>query len=265
MSFRLSFAPWPSAEEPAFEYAEVPWDSRTFGFPVYEVRVPGTGERESLGEALRAWTTKCLPPGKTFAFTKIDATDLVTSRAFAQAGFYVAEASLDIAVSLAKMTPIPAPKRPFATLRAATEADIPAVVEIAKEAFTHDRFHLDPGFPREAADTRYAGWVEGGFRSGDPLYVFESTGAKPTVAGFYLLKRVDETSVNLSLAAVGRVFRQSGLGGLMYQDVLVECQRLGFRRAETTISASNTDVANVFARLGFGILRTRFCLHRFGG
>ncbi len=71
--------------------------------------------------------------------------------------------------------------------------------------------------------------------------------------------------VSFSLAAVGRVFRQSGLGGLMYQDVLVECQRLGFRRAETTISASNTDVANVFARLGFGILRTRFCLHRFGG
>ncbi len=236
-----------------------------FGFPVFELRVTNSAGGTRLARALRDWTRERLPAGKTFVFTKIPSTDLQTSQVLSEAGFYVAEATLKIAVPLAKVTPIPAPKRPLAVLRKATEADLPVAVEIARTAFSRDRFHLDPGFPTERADQRYASWLSQGYCDGDPFYVFESVGPRPSILGFYLLKKISATTVNLALAGLSAPYLHSGLGGVMYQDMLTVCSKLGFTRAETNISATNVAVANIYARLGFGIIDVLFCLHRFGG
>ena len=70
-------------------------------------------------------------------------------------------------------------------------------------------------------------------------------------------------TVDLSLAAVDVAYRGSGVGAMMYQALLTECQARGFQTAVTRISVNNMDVLNLFMRLGFAVRNTLFVLHWF--
>ena len=60
MDFELKFESLPNPDCP-LRYAEVPWDSETFGFPVYDLRLPAqisSGVGDSLGRLLAELTKK---------------------------------------------------------------------------------------------------------------------------------------------------------------------------------------------------------------
>lgn len=265
MSFSLDFTPYPGPEGP-LSYAEVPWDTELYGIPFYELRCDGAAE--AVGDELPRWleTIRARTEGHpTFLFTRILPSNLALCEALCRHGFYPAELTLRISMPLGRFTRMHPNAGQRARLRRATAADVAELSALAGEAFVADRFHLDPHLPKDLSDRRYAQWVERGFRDGDDLYVYEQTADVPEdhkMVGFYLIRGTPDGEVDLSLAGVGARYRRTGIGALMYEEMLAVCRELGYRVAVTSISANNLDVANLFMRLGFSVRRADLTLHQ---
>jgi len=258
MSFTLNFESFPPPGGP-LRFAVVPWDTELYGFPVYELRVE-EADPGPVREQLRPWLTTLGTDRPTLVYVKIPTRAVAMAQALTAHGFYPVETAIEIALTLARMTPITGRKLPGITLRPAVAADLPKIMTIARGGFTADRLHVDPNLPSEAADRRFAEWVERGFHAGEMVFAYEDQKAGQLI-GFYHVRATGPTAVDLSLAAVDRPFQRSGLGALMYQAVLEECRSLGYQLASTRISINNIDVLNLFARLGCDVLNAVLTLH----
>ncbi len=259
MSFTLNFEPFPPPCGP-LRFAVVPWDSELYGFPVYELRVE-EADPGPVHENLRPWLTSLGTDRRSLVYARIPTRSVAIAQILTAHGFYPVETTLEIALSLARMTPITTRKRPGILLRPAVAADLPQIMTIARGAFSVDRLHVDPNLPSEKADQRFAEWVERGFDAGEMVFAYEDQKAGQLI-GFYHVRATSPTAIDLSLAAVDRPFQQSGLGALMYQAVLEECRSHGYQFASTRISINNLDVLNLFARLGCDIQNAVITLHR---
>jgi ribosomal protein S18 acetylase RimI-like enzyme len=269
VSFALSFVGFPAAGGP-LSYSPVPWDSDLFGMPFYELRCTGTAE-EVTG-ALPAWQDAIRQQGlPALAFTRIQPSDVRLAEVLSASGFYPAETTLDISLPLKRFTSIRTNTPARARLRRAEAADLPVLTAIADEAFTTDRFHLDPHLPAHLSSRRYVQWVERGFRDGDHLFAYESlgeagapsAGAPGGIMGFYLIRDEPGGEVDLSLAGVSPRYHRAGVGVLMYDAMLEMCSQLGYRVASTSVSTSNRDVVNLFMRFGFTIRAANLTMHLF--
>jgi L-amino acid N-acyltransferase YncA len=264
MSFALDFRAHPGPGGP-LSYALVPWDAELFGMPFYELRCDGPVE--DIERSLPAWHGEIGKLGQpALVFTRILPAEVRLAEVLSGFGFYPAETTLQISLPLRRFTPIHPRAAGRARLRPAQANDLPAMVAIAEETFTTDRFHLDPHVPTPLSDKRYAQWVERGFRDGDPLFVYESTAQSDTdrdIIGFYLIRGEQGGEVDLSLAGVGSRYRRGGGGALMYEAMLEKCRELGYRTASSTISINNLDVVNLFMCLGFVVRSARLTMHLF--
>lgn len=251
--FALDFHPYPGMAGVLAE-AEVPWDTDLYGLPVVELRC--VGPATEVARALPPWRALRRP---AFVQTRVAPDDLATVEALCANGFYPAETTLDLSLPLRRLRPLDVRAADRPRLRRAGPADVAALAAIASETFHADRFHLDPHLPSERSDARYAGWVERGFAAGDPLYAYETAAGEPV--GFYLVRGEPGAEVELSLAGVTPRHRGTGLGAMMYSDMLVLCRDEGYRAAVTSVSANNLDVLNLFIRLGFAVRAARLTLH----
>lgn len=253
----MDYRPYPDQDSP-LRAAHIPWDSELFGFPCWDVR-PGGEASAMLATALAEFVAKRKSEGECLLVTKAPTREVAMGRLLTGCGFYPVETLLEIEMPLARLAPLTAMAR-GAVLRLATAEDGEAILEIAGTAFHDDRFHLDPSLPPEKADERYRGWVERGFASGEPVFVYEDT-RRGKILGFYHIRNLPNEVVDLSLAAVHPSCQGSGVGALMYPAVLEECRRLGCRTAVTRIAINNLPVANLFFRLGFTIREAMLTFH----
>jgi ribosomal protein S18 acetylase RimI-like enzyme len=268
VSFDLEFSAFPTAAEAALSYALVPWDSDLFGLAIYELRCQGAPV--DVGRVLPKWRAEVIERavGPSFAFSRVQPSDLELIEVLSRSGFYAAETTLNISLPLKRFRSLLADATGRARLRAAEPADLATVRALAEETFTADRFHLDPHLPSAQADRRYGQWVERGYEAGDPLFVYESVpadGAEPEIMGFYLVRGEPGGEVDLSLAGVAGRYRRGGVGALMYEAVLRACIDLGYRVASSNVSTNNLDVVNLFTRLGFGVRSAQLTLHLYHG
>lgn len=240
----------------SIEWARVPWDSDTLGRDIYDVRIDDSAD--DLPSLLQEFAEPYL------AFTRIplDATPL--ARALTAAGFYPVETSFELSLPLARRRNAKPTRFPGAiTLRPGTDADRDAVADIARGAFTDDRYHVDPAIDDARADERMVQWTTRAFDAGEPVHVLAAEDDR--VLGFFHVRPLENGDVDLSLAAVHPDVRGIGVGPLLYAAVLDACRDAGHRAAVTRISADNLDVLNVYVHLGFTFLRTWSCLHRVDG
>jgi ribosomal protein S18 acetylase RimI-like enzyme len=169
---------------------------------------------------------------------------------------------LELTLPLTRLTPLIRQRQTQMRLRLVEAADLPAVMAIAGSAFHFDRLHLDPHLPGEKADQRYARWVERGFSAGEPVYVYEDV-RTAKVRGFVHVREARAQTIDLSLGGVDPAYQRSGIGVLMYQDVLVQCQAQGYRIVTTWTQISNLEIVNLLIRLGFGFHNAVNSLHWF--
>jgi GNAT superfamily N-acetyltransferase len=192
----------------------------------------------------------------------VAATDL--GRVLCANGFYPVETMLALSLPLQRIRRIAERLPAGLVLRDATGADLEALAPIARGAFHADRFHLDARLSAARADERYEIWLRRGFAAGEPVFVLEDT-LRRRALGFFHVRALEPGVVDLSLAAVEPAARRLGLGALMYQAVVERVRDLGFRSASTHITVHNTDVLNLFARLGVAFRDPVLCLHRWEG
>jgi L-amino acid N-acyltransferase YncA len=238
----------------------VPWDAEIFGFPVAVYRVGAerldATARKLFVERFRVWAAQrrvalcacTIPANESHSFWKCYLGD---------AEFHIVDFSLR--ASLNSLQSAHLPKTP-AELRDARPDDCAAIEDIATHAFSHGRYHADSLFPRELADKRYRHWVRkalAGENSSDRVYVLEEAGA---VQGFYHVTVEDGIS-DLRLAAVAPAWRGTLLGFDLYVAMLHVLKGLGVRRVVTSISAANTGVMKIFAKLGFSFSTPEMIFH----
>jgi GNAT superfamily N-acetyltransferase len=183
-------------------------------------------------------------------------------RTFTAGGFYPIETTLE---PYRKLKGFEYPRRfEHLVLRPVQRGEIPQLLEIARQAFGSDRFHLDTNLPQEAADRRYQYWLENALTAGEHVLAFVDT-RQDTCLGFCHLRAGEAGVVEFSLAGLDARIQKAGLGVIMYAQCLLACQELGYSQIVTRISVNNIGVLNIYAHLGFHFRHPTLTLHWYSG
>ena len=257
MSFELQYVDYPAQGGP-FCYAYIPWDSELFDTQFYELRF--SDRCADVDRLLPLWQASFPAAGCGFACAKLSPDRVELTANLSKHGFYPVETMIETSRNLSDFKPVYPVDRPDLELRRGQEEDMPELMRIAACAFFRDRFHLDSSLSSDKADRRYAKWVENGFCAGEDFLVFEDV-RKGTTLGFFHLREAAESIVDISLAALDPKYQGLGLGAQMYQALVLEYRRLGYKRIQTRISINNTAVLNLYAHLGFTFRNPLLTLH----
>jgi ribosomal protein S18 acetylase RimI-like enzyme len=234
----------------------VPWDSEAFGFPVAQIDelVIGTGDPAAGFEQFEAW---CRDRSVRLASCRLAPDRLRESGWLESRGFRFIEMVYRPRTELSPGDPEPA--TPVA-VSPVTAAELPAVEAIAGSAFTTGRFHLDPALDPHASGRRYGRWVRTSFAN--PAHEVLKAELDGRLAGFFVTEPGREGTVYWHLTAVAPDMQGRGVGKQIWQAMLARHRRQGARAVETTVSAHNIPVLNLYARLGFRLQAGGMTFHR---
>jgi RimJ/RimL family protein N-acetyltransferase len=142
---------------------------------------------------------------------------------------------------------------PGVTIAQATADDLEAIGAIASTAFSADRFHADP---RHWASQRYLRWARSAHaHESQRLYkaVHDSR-----VIGFLV---VNHTGTPWHLFGLAPETQGAGLGVQTVRAFLSECARLGATHVEGIISARNSRMLTLGAKLAWRFFEPEVTLH----
>lgn len=228
------------------EFGLVPWDTRACGFPVAQIRslrltdagaaVQRFHEFEAWRDAQRAMLVSCRLPH-----------DALRESMFLETfGFRFIEMVFQPELEIDGVCPDPDPALKVA---APTPDELPGIEEIAAQAFTTDRFHLDHRLPAAAGGERYRRWVRSAAQSADQRLVSVKEGEN--TVSFFVVQTAEDGSCYWHLNAIAPAFQGKGYGKRVWRTMLAGHHAEGVRSVRSMISVRNTPVVNLYARLGF--------------
>lgn len=234
-----------------------PWDERALGFVTAEVTAFEIDAIDQAGALLDELDQWCSSQSVHYLFGRIDATSLVAKSALLQYGYQFVETSLTVSRSgFANLPTVPRGMLP--TLRPATAVDIPELRRIAATDFAHGRFLEDPAINPERAASRTANWVED-LVTGGLAYVAESRGK---TIGFHA-ERANPEQRSAELLLTGATAPYAMLALPLWVTALESLAARDIQQCTTLVSAANTSILNLYARLGFHFNSTLFGFRKF--
>lgn len=259
-TFELNFKPFPPPDGP-LACAHVPWDSELFGFPFYELNCADI-DPDMLGRHLGTGLNALPRHSACLVLARLPPRRTRIATILARHGFYPVETMLDFDLVLARCNTILKHDGKRYNFRRAAPDDLPAIENIAANAFTADRFHMDPNIPADKADQRYARWVTNSFRAGDQIFVLVANNPAQIV-GFIQCRDRANGVVDVCLGAVRRDLQKSGAGVQMYQQLFSDYRARSYRRAITHVSTNNLGGIKLTLGYGFTISNATLCMHWF--
>jgi len=255
----MSFAIEPqfiNTPELAMEYFLVPWDSEAFGFPVAHVQhiALRDGNAEPAFQQFEQW---CRENNCRLVSCRMP-HDRLRESGFLERHFFrfIEMVYKPRFESLAEL----ADRESALDIREAAAADLPEVEQIARSAFATGRFVLDPQFPAGLGNERYVTWVRNSFADAQHQVIKAIVDGR--LAGFFIVEERQDGTAYWHLTAIAPDFQGRGLGQALWQAMMIRHRRAGMHRIETTISAHNTAVINLYAKLGFTFGGAEMTLHR---
>jgi len=244
--------------EPGFRLVAglVPWDTEVFGFPVAQVRdirvqdpVASAAGWRSFGDWLSAHEVGIVS-------CRLPMDRLRESFQLEAHGFRFVEVVLR--PHRASLEDLP-PQIHGLGIAPATDADLPALIEIAERAFRHERYHVDPRLDPRLGDLRYARWVRTSL--GHPSQQLLAITDGPRPIGFFVVERQDAGAVYWHLNAIAPEHHGQGYGRRAWLAMLHRHRDEGATSVATTISVRNVAVQNLYAQLGFRFLPPEMTFH----
>jgi dTDP-4-amino-4,6-dideoxy-D-galactose acyltransferase len=187
-----------------------------------------------------------------FCYAKIPVSDIKNLKEFQGQGFAI----IDTAVTFSRQVKKEAKSK---YSRLATPADRKQIVELAYNAFSTSRFHLDPEISREKANELKASWAENFFegKRGSAMVVAEVDGK---VCGFLQLLGTETDTVVIDLIAVDKEQRGKGLASDM-----VSFTESHFKKPSKIVvgtQVSNSQSIRLWEKNGFMFSHAVYVAHR---
>jgi hypothetical protein len=237
--------------------AVLPWDADIFHFNVATLKIEHERQIAAhiriFAHALERWAKRT---HTEVISVSISSDNSALLSVLQQAQFRVVELSLHPQHMRFQTIKFPASRLP---IRLVTAKDLPAIERIAAHGFSFGRYHTDARFPNTLANQRYRQWIKNVAINTDSsrIYVVEN---KRHILGFHHIELIG-THADLRLAAIDRSKDFLGAGLSLYSGSLAAIQKLGIRTAEASISAANTNIANMFVNFGFQLKKPEYVLH----
>ena len=237
-------------------WAEAPWDSVIFGYPVLQVssiEVFGPSAADTIVQFEIA-RDAC---GSKMVSCRMPHDRLGESMLLESIGFRFIE--MIYHPELERLQTCVAFSGHGLTVALAEQADIPTIMAIAGVAFRNERFHVDPRLPSNLGDQRYQNWARSAINHPTQrLYVVRD--GRSTIA-FFVTENLDQDTCYWHLNAVAPEVQGRGYGKRAWQAMLGQAQSDGAKRVQTSIVARNHRVLNLYARLGFNFSPPMMTFH----
>jgi ribosomal protein S18 acetylase RimI-like enzyme len=238
------------------ECSIVPWDSEIFEFPVAAISKLELGEDAEGRALLGGFDAWCADHAVRLASCRIDHLRLRESMALEAHGFRFVE--MVFGQRLERFESIDTPRHQI-SVDEATPADLEAIERVAYAAFTTGRYLLDWRLPPDLSNRRYARWVRNSLDA--PAQTILKAEIDGRLAGFFIVERHPDRSVYWHLTAIAPAFQGQGIGRSVWQTILLRHAAEGVARVDTTVSAHNPAVLNLYARLGFSVQPPMMTFH----
>jgi len=237
-------------------FFSVPWDTEIFGFPVVQIREMELrdGDPQPAFSEFERW---CHGLGSRLVCCRLSHDRLRESGFLEQRLFRFIEMvyqprfdGLNEAESLGEEVQI----------AVAEAADISEIEAIARVAFLTGRHVIDPRLDPRLGHDRYSIWIRNSLKNSRHQVVKALVGDR--IAGFFIVEERADRTAYWHLTAIAPAFQGRGFGKSLWRSMMHRHRAAGMRAIETTISARNTVVLNLYARLGFRFGNAEMTLHR---
>ena len=136
-------------------------------------------------------------------------------------------------------------------LRPATEADLPALEEIAARSFTESRFYRDPNLRHDLAESLFRTWIRKSVNGwAQSVLVCDENGFVTCRDG------------KIDLLAVAESARGKGIGALLTNGAKNWFATHGIRRVSVLARAKNDSAIRLYQRCGFVPARSEVLFHK---
>lgn len=251
--------------ESQFALADVvpmPWDEQVLGFPVIDLsnfRLAEGTQVEQAATDLRSWLSRS---DAGMVSCRLSEASLKEGWVLEAAGFRFIEMMISPICTGLAQAPVGNPK---INVRLADASDLDSLIAIASTAFGNERFHQDPRIDSEAADQRYANWVQDSFKHvAQNLYCVT---CDDLIVALFVTENREPNSVYWHLTALDPTRTGVGLGEQVWRAMLDYHASMGAIEVKTKIAVRNTVVMNLYAKLGFRFEHPEMTFHwmRSGG
>jgi RimJ/RimL family protein N-acetyltransferase len=227
------------------EWAEAPWDTAIFGYPV--AQITRIEVREEAGADFTAFEKARDVAGTGLVSCRLAHECLRESMFLEARGFRFIEMVYQPELDhrpLSDSTP-----DSLLQVGLAGDKDLPAVLDIAGRAFRTERFHTDPRLDPALGDQRYRNWVKSSLHHpSQRLFVMRD---QSRIVAFFVTELQADGTCYWHLTAVAPDAQGQGYGRRAWRTMLRLARDQGAARVQTCIAARNHRVLNLYARLGF--------------
>lgn len=268
-------ASWVALQENAVRgfavFSRLTWDSEQLGMSAARLEpLIATGcytEQHQIKETLlNKVLEEAQSRGVWHLSTRVDASDLSGLHVLEEAGFITVDSILTFAKELARHEPV-VPTHDF-QIRPATAADAVRAADLARHAYSFDRFHADPFIKAECADELHAVWVHNACTgtAADAVILAEDEAG---LLGFVTCKLQRDTSKHLGrmvgtivLVAVAERARGMGVGHAITLAALEWFRAQGTAVVEVGTQLRNIPAARLYQKCGFALVGSSVSLRR---
>ena len=248
---------------------EVPWETRNLGMPAYQLK--GTAKNYMAIELILQ-KKQMQSKENFFVQLKLDAEKIDEVKFAQEAGFRLAEMSICPYLDLNKvrsnilsdgMSSVYSLKTPGNTIIDSHYGPVQyldsviteEIIDIAKETFTTDRFHMDPSCKNAIADQRSGLWVELDLLKENKNYCTYIKTTKSLI-GFMIWNQE-----GFILGGLSKNYTGKGFGKTLYIQSILDVINEGFDEVSTNISVNNIPVLNLYSKLDFLFREPKYILH----
>lgn len=226
--------------------AAVPWDSEVFGRPVAAIShidLKAEGSPSVDFEKFRAWVHA---QGFELVSCRLPHSRLDISMLLEQHGFKFIEMVLHPVLRQIGQYPV---AQTGLQVEAATDSDLPTLIDISHRAFGFERYHADPRIDSRLADARYGRWVRNSIGHARQRLLKICEGER--IVGMFVVEQGQDRLAYWHLTAVHPDCHGQGLGNRVWMAMIGHHQAQGIDCIRTTIAARNSRVLNLYAKLDF--------------
>ena len=227
------------------EWAETPWDTAVFGFPVLQINRLEVRDQSAVQDYAFFETARDRL-GVRLVSCRLPHERLRESMLLEDHEFRFIEMVYQPELDNLHARDLPAPSLDVALAKSSC---LPDILKIARHAFRNERFRLDPRLDPKCGDERYCRWVENSL--GHPSQRMYAVHEGSRLIAFFVNEMLADGCCYWHLNAVDPEVQGQGYGRRAWLAMLYQAKKSGAGRVRTCIVARNHRALNVYARLGF--------------